>query len=83
VILYIPNFKTLFNYESYNISYKCKFKNSNDDRSVKFYKNNNILNFIGGKITGIFSMAKILFDEFENVFPYALNDIYDMIEKDK
>lgn len=74
---YLINFDELFTYDSYNISYKCKFKNSNDDRSVKFYNNNNILSFIGGKITGIFSMANIISKE---LLDDRLHDVYDIIE---
>ena len=61
---YLPQFDELFRYNTYNLSYKCKFKNENndDDRSVKFIRNGQILSFIGGKITGIFGMASTLFE---------------------
>jgi hypothetical protein len=77
---YLPHFDNIFTYDSSNISYKCKFKNNDDDRSVKFYKDNNILSFVGGKITGIFGMAKIVCDElFEDKDGKLLNEVYDMI----
>ncbi len=79
---YIPNFNELFVYEKYNISYKCKFINCDDDRSVKFNRKGNVLSFVGGKITGIFSMATILFDEFKNTDEFknhTLEEIYGMI----
>lgn len=79
---YLPNFNDNFIYETYNISYKCKFKNCDDDRSVRFYRKNNILSFIGGKITGIFGMATILFDEFKDIKEfneYTLNEVYNMM----
>jgi hypothetical protein len=76
---YIENFDDLFTYESYNISFKCKFKNGNDDRSVRLYKNKNVYSFVGGKITGIFGMAKILFGELFD--EKILEDAYKIIEE--
>ena len=81
---YLPNFNENFTYENYNISYKCKFINNDDDRSVRFYRKNNILSFVGGKITGIFGMATILFDEFKDIEEfnkYTLGEVYDMMIK--
>lgn len=62
VLKYINNFHDLFVYKSYFLSYKCKFPNQNDDRSLKYFQNNNIITFVGGKITGIFEMNQILFN---------------------
>lgn len=75
---YLLNFDELFVYDSYNISYKCKFKNGDGDRSVKYFRDGNVLNFIGGKITGIFGMAQIVCDELLD--GTNLDDVYDMIE---
>lgn len=78
---YLVNFDELLQYESCNISYKCKFKNNDDDRSVKFYKNDKIYSFIGGKITGIFGMAKILFEDLYN--DEILENAYKIIESEE
>lgn len=73
VLEYMPSFNKLFKSSSHNLSYKCKFKNEFDDRSLKCIhssnsnNNNRIINFIGGKITGIFSMVEILFDKIEEL----------------
>lgn len=73
---YLLNFDELFVYESYNLSYKCKFKNNvGDDRSVRIYEDSHICNCVGGKITGIFGMASYLFDK------DTLNIVYDKISK--
>jgi len=78
---YLTNFDEVFKYESYNISYKCKFNNYNDDRSVRFSKHKNIYSFVGGKITGIFGMAKTLFGELYS--EEILENAYKIIESDE
>lgn len=61
---YLLDFDDTFIYESFNLSYKCKVKgNVGDDRSVRIYEDKHIINVVGGKITGIFGMAKYLFDD--------------------
>lgn len=60
---YIYDFDGKFVYKYHYVSYKCKFIGEGDDRSVRYFKNGNILSFIGGKITGIFKMMEILIDE--------------------
>jgi len=63
VLKYMPTFKDIYQYDSYYTSYKCKFINTTDDRSLKYFEKNNIISFIGGKITGIFKMILIIFDK--------------------
>ena len=67
---YIPKFNDIYVYDSYFISYKCKFKNESDDRSIKILQSDKIFNVIGGKITGIFDMVESLFHKIKE-----LNDI--------
>ena len=55
-----PTFLEDFAYSSYYISYKCKFNNDSHNRSLIYSQNDNIISFIGGKITGIFQMERIL-----------------------
>ena len=58
---YMPKFDDIYTYNSHYLSYKCKFKNLSDDRSLKMFQSNKVLSFIGGKITGIFAMVEMLF----------------------
>jgi len=58
--IYITNWKTYFNYINYNVSWKAKYLNNNDDRSVCIKHTNNIINIYGGKITGIFAAEKYI-----------------------
>ena len=51
---YMPQFDQLYKYSSYFVSNKCKFKNTLDDRSLKFLQNKKIMHFIGGKKNGKF-----------------------------
>jgi len=60
---YIRNFNELFRYNSYFVSYKSKFANKEDDRSLKYFRSGKIISFIGGKITGIFAAVDVLFRE--------------------
>lgn len=79
---YINNFDDLFSYNSYYLSKKCKFNNNTDDRSLKYCRNNNKFIFIGGKITGVFSMIDILNTELPDIFKIVdLNSIKNVINK--
>lgn len=79
---YINNFDDIFSYNSYYLSKKCKFNSKTDDRSLKYSKNINKFIFIGGKITGIFSMIDILHNELPNIFKIIdLNSIKNVINK--
>ncbi|QKF94569.1 FAD/NAD(P)-binding domain superfamily protein [Fadolivirus algeromassiliense] len=76
---YMPTFNDIYQYDSYYLSYKCKFKNTSDDRSLKYFQKGNIISFIGGKITGIFSMIQFLFEKVNEL--NEINKKY--LEKDK
>lgn len=54
------DFTNNFKYVDYFISYKNKFDYINDDRSLYIQDDDNIIIFIGGKITGIFEMEKYI-----------------------
>jgi hypothetical protein len=54
------DFQTNFKYVDYFISYKNKFDYLNDNRSLYIQDEDNIIIFIGGKITGIFEMEKYI-----------------------
>lgn len=64
---YMPKFNEFYKYESHYISYKCKFANELDDRSLKVIENKKVINFIGGKITGVFTMVEILFNKIKDL----------------
>lgn len=59
---YIPNWNSVAVYNSFFSSWKTKHNYLVDDRSLKFSYENGILNFYGGKITGIFEADDILFN---------------------
>lgn len=63
VLKYIPKFHEIYKYDSHYVSYKCKIKNDTADRSLKVFQSDKIINFMGGKITGMFSMPEILFQK--------------------
>lgn len=57
---YIPNFTNDFIFVDYYLSFKTKKKLNTDDRSLIYECSNNIHRFAGGKLTGIFTMEKII-----------------------
>lgn len=59
---YIPNLDDIGVYVGYFISWKTKHDYVKDDRSVRYFKKDNIISFYGGKITGIFEAEHILLD---------------------
>lgn len=60
IIEFIPDWFNKAEYVSYFTSWKTKHDLINDDRSLKYLFDNGILNFYGGKITGIFEAEDIL-----------------------
>jgi enamine deaminase RidA (YjgF/YER057c/UK114 family) len=57
---YIPEWKSVVQYESYYTSWKTKHYTKTDDRSLKHLYKDGVLNLYGGKITGIFDAEKIV-----------------------
>ncbi len=60
ISFYISDWKNLAKYTGYFTSWKTKPNTITDDRSLRYKKEGNILNFYGGKITGIFEAENIL-----------------------
>jgi hypothetical protein len=60
ILEYIPSWNNIATYYSYYTSWKTKFDTINDDRSLQYSFDGKILNFYGGKITGIFEAENIL-----------------------
>jgi len=60
VVKYFPNFSQCFKYHHYFLSYKCKFDHSTDDRSLRTFVDGKRMMFVGGKITGVYEMLKII-----------------------
>ena len=69
VIQYMPNFRDEFEYVGYFTSIKTKFEEpgQSDDRSLQVYKNERILSFCGGKITGIFGIEDHVLELFTSM----------------
>jgi hypothetical protein len=57
---YIPTWDKIATYEGFYESWKTKPHTTTDDRSLRFKKEDNIIHFYGGKITGIFHAEEVL-----------------------
>jgi hypothetical protein len=61
---YIPDFHKHFTYKGYFLSNKAKPGDvCSDDRSLVWSRKANVIKFSGGKLTGIFAMEDILYEE--------------------
>lgn len=57
---FIPNFEEIYEYKTYYLSIKTKSTEKNDNRSLFWHQDGKNLHFVGGKITGIFSMEEVI-----------------------
>lgn len=57
---YIPSWRTRATYVNYYTSWKTKHDTASDDRSLRHSFDGKVLNFYGGKITGIFRAEEML-----------------------
>lgn len=60
ILQYIPSWQAISSYDSYFTSLKTKPTTQTDDRSLRYSVEGNLINFYGGKITGIFHAEEIL-----------------------
>ena len=56
----LPDIKNIWEYQTFFISYKTKYINKDDDRSLRYFISDKYASFSGGKITGIFQMESII-----------------------
>ena len=57
---YIPRFNSEFIFQTYFISYKCKFDNNADSRVPVIKRIHNIISIFCGKISGIYNVEQIV-----------------------
>lgn len=60
ILQYIPSWSVISSYHDHFISLKTKPVTQTDDRSLRYSVEGNLINFYGGKITGIFHAEDIL-----------------------
>jgi hypothetical protein len=59
VVEYVPNFAECYDYCGFYLSIKAKFETASGcaDRSLRIQERENVMAFVGGKITGVFHLA--------------------------
>lgn len=60
ILEFIPFWNEIATYQGYFTSWKTKFYSETDNRSLQYHFDGKVLNYYGGKITGIFEAEKIL-----------------------